>query len=713
MTHRAKTILAAFGLVVLGAAAYFNSLRGPFIFDDTSAITHNFAIRHWRPIGLILAGPRPVVDLTFRLNYSLNRLNVQGYHLFNLAIHILAALALFGIVRRTLAMPVFAGRFDDTAATVLGFCAALIWMVHPLQTESVTYIVQRAESLMGLFYLLTLYVLIRAASSPRPAAWYAAAVAACALGMGCKQVMVTAPATLLLYDRTFIAGSFREALRRRWGFYLALAATWLILAHSILEAFSPHPASAGFALAGVTPLGYARSEPGVVLRYLELVFRPTGLCLDYAWPVATRPREIVPGAIVIGALLAVTLWAVVRRPKWGFPGAWFFLLLAPTSSVLPIRDLAFEHRMYLPLAAPAVAAVVAACLAAERLLRRPRESQEARKRAALGITALLALCAAAGLGAMTLQRNAQYRSEISIWEDATQKRPENPRAWSNLGDAYANAARFDEAINACDKALELEPNYPLAYSSRGLARAGIGRLSEAIQDYDRAIALKPDDAQAYNNRGVAYARAGRSDEALRDYDEAVKLNPDYAEAYSNRGSVYTRLGRPADAIRDYDRAIALNADFAEAYYNRAIADGRLGRWSEAVRDYTRLLALNPGNAAAYNGRGKALANASRPDEAMRDFDEAIALDPGYAEAYYNRGNALDDANRHSEAIQDYDKATALKPDFAAAYNNRAVAHYEMKAYDKALADVKIFVQLGGQPNPEFIKALNQAAGQVK
>ncbi len=279
MTRRTTTLLAALAILVLGALTYSNSLRGVFVFDDKSEIEENPAIRHLWPLGPILRGPRPVVDLTFALNYSLGRLHVTGYHLVNLAIHLLAALALFGIVRRTLRLPALAGRFDEAAASVLAFCAALIWMVHPLQTGAVTYIVQRAESLMGLFYLLTLYALIRAATSEtatpldrenakarkteepdgpgsvaRKASaisrraqhaarsgsggqnsvassfafsrfrgqtsvvvWSVAAVAACALGMGCKEVMVTAPAALLLYDRAFIAGSFREALRRRWG----------------------------------------------------------------------------------------------------------------------------------------------------------------------------------------------------------------------------------------------------------------------------------------------------------------------------------------------------------------------------------------------------------------------------------------------------------------------------------------------------------------
>ena len=715
------TVPAAVVIVVAAAVAYANSFSGPFIFDNKAEIEDNSAIRQLWPLGPIFRGPRPVADLTFAVNYAIGGLHVTGYHLVNIAVHILAALALFGIVRRTLTMPLIAGRFDDAAATLLGFCAALIWMVHPLQTEAVNYVVQRAESLMGLFYLLTLYALIRAVSSPQPATtqtdansdrenskarkvkeqrrfgffpfasfafsrfrgqnsvvvWSVIAVAACALGMGCKQVMVTAPAALLLYDRTFIAGSFREALRRQWGFYLALAATWLILAHSILAAFSPHPDSAGFALAGVTPLAYARSELGVVLRYLELAFRPTGLCLDYSWPVAVQPRQFVPGAIVVGGLLAVTLWAVVRRPKWGFAGAWFFLLLAPTSSVLPISDLAFEHRMYLPLAAPVVAAVVAACLAAERLLRRPGESQEARKRLALGITVLLALCAAAGLGVMTLRRNAQYRSEISIWENATRKRPENPRAWSNLGNAYANASRYSEAIRSCDKALEVNPSFPPAYAIRGLAYAGIGRLTEAIRDYDKAIALKPDYAAAYNNRGFAYAGIGRLTEAIRDCDKAIELKPDFAAAYDNRGVAYARAGRSDEALRDYDEA----------------------------------LKLNPDNAKAYNNRGNALADAKRLSEAIRDYDKAIALKPDFAEAYNNRGGVYAQSARLAEALRDFDKAVALKPDYAGAYRNRAMLHYERKEYAEALADAKMCEKLGGRPDPGFVNTLIRAAEQ--
>ena len=552
------TVPAALVIVIAVAAAYSNSFSGPFIFDDIAAIQKNRTLRSLRtaevlvPPGETTVARRPLTNLSFAVNYAIGGFAVRSYHAGNLLIHLLAALTLFGIVRRTLLLPALRGRFGG-ASTGLAAAAALIWALHPLQTESVTYIVQRAESLMGLCYLLTLYAVIRGASSERPGPWYAGAVAVCALGMGAKEVMATAPLIVLLYDRAFLSGTFRETFRRRGALYLGLAATWAVLAAMML--LGKAAGGAGFGL-DVGPWEYARTQPGVILRYLGLSFWPSPLCFDYCWPIAASVWQNLPAAIAIAALLAASLWALCRAPVLGFFGAWFFLVLAPSSSFLPIpTEVAAEHRMYLPLAAPAVAMVIAAYLAAERLSRR---------RLAVGILAFLALCAAAGLGALTYQRNAQYRSEISIWEDATHKRPENARAWSALGRAYDDASRYEDAIRVCDRALAVEAGANLfdtgtAYCNRGVACAGIGRLAEAVQDYDKAIALNPDYALAYYNRGLACAAMGRLAEAIGDYDKAIALNPDYAEAYENRGIAYARAGRADEALRDFDQALRLNS----------------------------------------------------------------------------------------------------------------------------------------------------------
>ena len=367
MSHRIATILAAVGLVAFGAAAYFSSLHGVFIFDDKPAIVENPAIRQLWPLGPILRGPRPVADLTFAVNYAIGDFHVIGYHLVNLAVHILAALTLFGIVRRTLSLPPLAERFGS-AASALALAVALLWMAHPLQTESVTYIVQRAESLMGLFYLLTLYCAIRGFSSPdHRAPWHAAAVAACALGMAVKPVMVSAPLVVLAYDRLFVAPSLKSALRRSGRLYLGLAATWLILALLVSRYPAGQP-TAGFGMELLTPWQYARTQFGVIAHYLALSFRPWPLCLDYGWPVAWDVRDILPPALLVLALAGATLACLRRASPLAFPGVWFFLILAPTSSVMPIHDLCFEHRMYLPLAAVVALTVTGAYAAGRRAL---------------------------------------------------------------------------------------------------------------------------------------------------------------------------------------------------------------------------------------------------------------------------------------------------------------------------------------------------------
>lgn len=237
---------------------------------------------------------RPLPYYTFALNYAVHGTNLWGYHAVNLVIHLAAGLVLFGLIRRTLGMPRVPPRYA-AAADGLALAAALLWLVHPLQTESVTYIYQRIESLMGLFYLLTLYCFVRSTGSPRPRLWLATAVLCCAGGMCSKEVMVTAPLLVLWYDRVFVARGWQEVFRRRWAFYAALFATWLIVlvtmrcqANLYREI---HTASMPW-----TPWQYALNQPIVILHYLRLSFFPRGLCLHYRWlGAATAAEMVLPG----------------------------------------------------------------------------------------------------------------------------------------------------------------------------------------------------------------------------------------------------------------------------------------------------------------------------------------------------------------------------------------------------------------------------------
>ncbi len=331
-----KIIYSSLLIIAIGCIVYANSFSGAFVFDDASVILANPHIKQLWPPGEAFAAPpdspvrdRPIVNLTLSVNYALGGMRPAGYHLGNLLIHCVATLLLFGIIRMTFSSPRLSGRFG-AAATGLALAAAVIWEVHPLQTESVTYITQRCESLMGLFYLGTLYTLIRGAASSRPRRWYAASVLLCALGMGTKAVMVTAPLTALVYDRIFISSSWREIGRKRWGLYLALFLTWLIQA-GLVAATSYRDIKTHH------PLVYALSQFPVLVHYLRLSFWPHPLCLDYYWPPVGSISAVIFPALLIGGLLGMTAWGLVRSPAAGFAGVWFFLILAPTSSILPSR----------------------------------------------------------------------------------------------------------------------------------------------------------------------------------------------------------------------------------------------------------------------------------------------------------------------------------------------------------------------------------------
>jgi hypothetical protein len=419
--------------LICGAAAYSNSLSGPFIFDDIDAM-HSIA-QGKKDIPTTLSG-RPVLRLTFDLDYGVGGTNVRIYHLTNLLIHLACGAVLFGIVRRNLSEPSFwHGSFEHSSHWLAGAVTAL-WLVHPLNTEAVTYVVQRAESLAGLFYLLVIYCVVRD--------WKWGAVIGCVLGIATKEMVVTAPIMALLYDRTFISGSLKAALKRRKWMYLALAATWLTLTISF--------GARGKSVGNILPIDYAMTELGVIAHYIALAVWPARLVLDYYdWPIAHSANQISVGGWLVLVATILTIIALWRQPWLGFLGAWFFGILAPSSSLVPVfTEIAAEHRMYLPV----IAIVLLMVVGGWRLL----------SRGMLGawIAAALFMISLVALSARTYLHNAQYQNADMIWEDTIASRPNNPRAHFNLGYERVHAGDVEGAIPEFERALEIEPNYSAA-----------------------------------------------------------------------------------------------------------------------------------------------------------------------------------------------------------------------------------------------------------
>ena len=404
--------------------------------------------------------------------------------------------------------------------------------------------------------------------------------------------------------------------------------------------------------------------------YLYKILLPVGLCAIYPrWNVdQSRVLAFLPLLLLLGGM--VFLWS--RRKSWGrgpfFAAACYVMMLLP---VMGFVDMAFmrlslvaDHLQY--------AAMIGIIAFAGAILVRaggPGTSKQGTFVPAAACVAILAI--------LTCRRASLYADEIRLWRDNVAKTPTAWVPWSSLGSACSAAGLHEEAIRYLDKAIALEPDQAECYYNRGLAWAKVKDFARAIGDYDKAIARKGDFALAYYSRGWARAEGNDLARAIQDYDKAISLDKGFALPYYSRGRAYAQSHDLAKAIQDYDKAVSLDKGFAAAYNNRGAAYDRLGRHDKAMSDYT----------------------------------EAIELDPGFAMAICNRADCCLQAQKFTEAIQDYGRAIALKPDFAAAYKNRAVAYYDLGEFSKAWADVKMSEKLGGRPNPEFLKALEQAAAR--
>lgn len=655
-------------LVIVIIAVYLNSLSVPLLFDDHVTIERNLSIRNLRAIGTVLSPPdrvfsggRPIVNLSFALNYAIGRTDVATYHIVNLLIHVTAALVLAGLVRRTLLRSAISEELK-AAAIPFAFVSALLWALHPLQTESVTYVSQRAESLMGLFYLLSVYALVRSVDSPRPGLWQAGCVFVCWLGMATKEVMVTAPVVVLLYDRTFLAGSFRHAWRSRHRMYLGLAASWTLLA-VLMSASNVQRRGIGYGN-GYTVWSYALTECQVVLRYLRLAVWPSPLVFDYGFDAGVASGWLVPASVILVAvILVIVALAMKHWPRQGFVAGAFLILLAPTSSFISVAGQPMaESRMYLPLAMTSGFALGASWLVGVR------RSYKLLFFLVLGF----GLCASA--------RNRTYRNEITIWEDTVMKLPESSRAHDNLGAALQRIhGREAEAIAHHVIAVKLAPDNASAHNNLGNdVVQDPARLGEAIDHFEAALRIDPGFAEAHNNLGIALAKVpGRSQDAISQYETALSLNPQFDEAHYNLGNALLRLsGRESEAVAHFESALRLRPDFADACNGLGLALERLaGRRVEAIAQFERAVRLRPTFAEAQNNLGVALlAEPGSEAAALSHAEVAAKLRPDYAEAHNTIGMALLRLpGRRAEAVAQFDMAVRLNPELVEAHYNLAAS----------------------------------------
>ncbi|MBA4017430.1 MAG: hypothetical protein C0483_09680 [Pirellula sp.] len=769
-------------LLLLGVVGYYTyreSLYGRFFFDDILAIEQNPHVfilvepsTRWRWSTWKYAASaeqdtpfagRPVVALSFALNHwwatvmspagiadfhGLLPLHYPYFHYVNLGLHVLSAALLYALIRRTLSAPVFGDRFQTTAFSWAAL-GALVWLVHPLNTETVVYVTQRTEQLMSVFLLLTLYSSSRgsdAGERRQRVAWQSLAVVCCALGMASKENMIAAPLLVAAYDRAFRYSSWRDMFRERGWFYGCLAATWSILSAIMLAA--PRGSSVGFDHRQFPWYDYLITQCWCLGRYVFLSLVPLGnkLCVDYGRTPVLDPEHVVPGALMIAAALATTVWGWLRRPWVGFVGTWFFFILAPTSSFVPIvTEIGAERRMYLPLVAVLVAAAALAAAAWSALRASPASAERSTPRRRFtwqtATLFLIGVGAVVGLARTSHERNKVFLDDLTLYRHIVDVFPNNERGVSNYGKILLDRGAFDEGLKLFNRAVMLDPQFSDAFSNRSVARFRQRqgkRLDLAISDSTEAICWNRFDVNALNNRGQAFYDAGLFDLARADFSRVIEIMRGRTDAYISRANVDMAIAPKdpvlmASALDDIAAALRYNPYSFRAYMLQGTILNNLDRPAEAVAALESCFTNFRREATTLAHSAETAPALAAAERVLAEVDERrVPLAPAItaalerfpyrsrlaqilnerARAYRLLGEQRKDARAIHMALDDLCRAIVFDPLNIALHLERAELYGNMKRYGEAFFDYQQALKMEPD-NREALLARGQLAVRLR
>jgi len=448
-----------------------------------------------------------------------------------------------------------------------------------------------------LFYLasLSLYVKSRLLQNNKSTSglwkfYYIGALLTAIVAMFTKEMTVTLPLMILLYEFSFL--KTKKSLN--WQYLIPFLLTLFIIPLTIgLLPKSVRTQEMQGVLSGldvISPMHYLLTQFRVMVTYTRLVFLPFNQNLDYDYPVYKSIFEL---SVLFSCLFLIIVLFFAQRlfSKYrlvSFSIFWFFLTLLPESSVIPLADVIVEHRLYLPLVGYSMFLVSGAYYIF---------GKNSIKTMVIVLTMIIACNSV-----LTYQRNKVWRDDLTLWDDAARKSPHKARPYNGRGDAYLDQGNLTQAMSDYNKAIELDPNMAEAYSNRAIVYINYSNFTQAIVDLNKAIKLKPNNAKAYNSLGSIYLKQGNLIEAMSDYNKAIEINPNIAEAYSNRGSIYSKQGNLIEAMSDYNKAIEINPNIAEAYFNRGNLYAKEGNLIEAMSDYNKAIEINPNLSKHRAGR---------------------------------------------------------------------------------------------------------------
>ncbi len=725
-------LLAIIILGFLGIVIYSNTFNNSFHFDDLSFILHNPKITTLEKLtDLFRYWPSRFIGFfSFAVNYKIHQFSVFGYHLVNIGLHILNSFLVFWFVCLTFSSPAMKEKEAYRHRELIGFFAAAIFLTHPVQTEALNYIFQRVTILAAFFYLTSLCLYVKAMLSLEKSSrinkfYYFTSLIAAFIGMFTKENVVTLPLMILLYDFYF----FRKGKDPKWKYalpfllLLPLVPLTVGIAKPIIFADVERLLSNPL----LTPAHYLWTQLNVLVTYLRLFLLPVGQNLDYDYPVAQTFWGISTLAS-FSTLVFILVMGILTFPRYrlmSFGIFWFFLTLLPESSIIPMLDSIFEHRLYLPLVGCSIFAVTALYY----LFRNKHF-----KIAMAILSAIIVVYAV-----LAYKRNQVWENDIVLWSDAVNKSPGKLRPYNNRGLAYFSGEEYEKAIADFSRALELNRDYAEGYNNRGLVYHKKGEYDKAVSDYSEAIKINPECLKAYLNRGQLYRVNKEYGKAASDFRRVIEIAPLDTTGYFYLAYTDLTLGKKEESIAIYNEILKIDPENAEAYYNLGVISADKGNKKQAIVLFNKALEMDPrytpafdkliqfyagekdegklmalykkavanklDNFDAYYNIGNLYSSIGKDKDATALYRRAIEIKPGSAKAYAALGSSYCILGKNKMAIIFLKKALELNPNLGVVHNNLAVAYYYNKDYDLAIQHCDKAIKLGHAVSPEFLEFL--------
>jgi len=672
--------------VVIGFIIYSNTFHSPFVLDDPENIVDNPYIR-MREISVDsfkqifkgkLSSSRPLPMISFALNHYFGRYNVRGYHIVNILIHIVTGILLFLFLRKTYFLsnaPPSDSSPIKKGYNLIPFLAAFLWFVHPLCTQSVTYISQRMNGMTSIFYLLSLLFYIKGRQNSKiPFLWFLGCAILWIFALLSKEIAAILPFMIFLYEWFFFQNLSGQWLKNKIKWIIGVILLFAVFTVSRLG-LNPFARVVGVEATGFTLVQRILTEFRVMENYLSLILYPHPSRLNFDYNFTFSSSLINPWTTLISFLIImVVIYAAFRLAKnqrlLSFCLCWlignFMIEFISTPLFFP-QETIFEHRTYLPSMLVGLFAIIF-------LLKIIKQ---------VNFTAIIYCAIIIIFSIWTFQRNAVYKDEISLWTDAVKKAPK-ARSHNNLGMALIESGRLKESIPHYLAALQFDPDYAEAHNNLGNAYAGEDKFEEAIKHYYEAIRNDPNFAEAHNNLATAYEEQGELKLAVKHYAEALRINPYLSEASYNWGKALMNKGNVEEAITHFLDAIEQNPDLVINYFNLGNVYLGQGQVKSAIKQYNQVLRLQPQHAQAHNNLGKILTDLGKFTEAESHYTEALKINPNLAQTHNNLGHALFRQNKLERASKSFIEALRLNPNLDAAHINYGNTLKQQEKFKEAI-----------------------------